>query len=99
MSNFGGVSEKYVLVAYEISPVPIEHEDELYRLMLDEVWGDERMADEDIRLEAEFDTPDMISVVRYQFPAVEEAAEKSGRISWLIRDAMEIWHNKVEIAA
>jgi len=67
MANITNV-ETMIFVTYEISPIPAAFEDSLYQHLLDAVWGDSGMVDEDIRVMVHsFEGESWISEIRYQF--------------------------------
>ena len=67
MSNITDV-ETMIFVTYQIEPIPAAFEDSLYQHLLDAVWGDRGMVDEDIRVTVySFEGESWISEIRYQF--------------------------------
>jgi hypothetical protein len=67
MSNITNV-ETMIFVSYQIEPIPAAFKDSLYQHLLEAVWGDRGMVDEDIRVLVDsFDGESLISEIRYQF--------------------------------
>lgn len=67
MSNITN-AETMIFVTYKIKPIPGVFEDSLYKHLLSAVWGDRRMADEDIRVMVySCEGESWISEIRYQF--------------------------------
>ena len=67
MANISNV-ETMIFVTYQITRIPAEFENSLYQHLLDAVWGDRRMVDEDIRVMVYgCEGESWISEIRYQF--------------------------------
>ena len=96
MSNISNV-ETMILVTYQIAPIPAEFKDSLYQHLFDAVWGDRRMADEDIRVMVySLEGESWISEIRYQFGEDYDQflAEEIGE---LIDKEISVWAAKNDL--
>lgn len=84
--------EVSVFVDYEVSPVPSQCVAELAAYLQKAVWGQERRADEDIRVTNLYGTSSgEQNLVRYQFGDLQEAEMRMDEIGELIQQALEAW--------
>ena len=96
MSNITNV-ETMIFVSYQIEPIPAAFEDSLYQHLLDAVWGDRGMVDEDIRVTVyNFEGESWISEIRYQFG---EDYDKflADEIGELIDKEISVWAAKTNV--
>jgi hypothetical protein len=90
LSNYE--SETEVFVTYPIKPIKFEFEDSLYKHLLQNVWGDRREVEEDIRVgDYRYGKPNALDVVRYQFGDRYQAEEYCDEIAELINKHIEQW--------
>jgi hypothetical protein len=89
--------ETMIFVTYEIEPISAAFEDSLYQHLLDSVWGDRSMVDEDIRVMVNsWEGESWISEIRYQFG--EEYDKFLAReIGELIDKEIKVWAAKTNV--
>ncbi len=85
-------TETEIFVFYPIKPIKTEFEPSLYQHLLDNVWGDRREVEEDIRVgDYRYGEPKSLDVVRYQFGDTYHAEDYCDEVAELIAKHIEQW--------
>jgi hypothetical protein len=96
MSHINDV-ETMIFVTYQVAPIQAAFKDSLYQHLLDTVWGDRGMVDEDIRVMVNsFEGESCIREIRYQFG---EYYDKflAREIGELIDKEIKVWAAKTNL--
>ena len=90
LSNYQNQSE--IFVFYPITPIKTAFQNSLYHHLLDNVWGERREVEEDIRVgDYSNGEPKVLDVVRYQFGNTQQAEDYCDEIAHLIEKHIEEW--------
>jgi len=89
--------ETAIFVTYEITPLKGHFKNSLYQHLFDNVWGERREAEEDIRVVCDKTTNNLITGIRYQFGS-DFDADEAKKVGELIDKQIRVWIAKNNIA-